>query len=317
MLAWMDEEALRRTRETGEAWFWSRSRQESAQGCDVGQHDGDRGDPRRLRRRRDPAPRRSGRSRRTRAPSRASRRGSGASSPNAPRPGRRARTCRCSTRARCGGPEGGEEGVEAALAAWASPTSGSSRSPPTSGSTLRAARGTGARPGAVEEELRRRHAADPGRLWDSRPLGRLTLVYPRAAGASGAGWRRTSRRRSRRSSMQIRHRRRERTRARHRELSISSASGACSPSGADREEPVPLVGRLRRIDVERAEMLERGRREAGLLAQLACGGLRGRLALVDHAARQLQRDPAHALLPLAHEHDLPCRGDGDDERSSR
>jgi phosphoribosyl-AMP cyclohydrolase / phosphoribosyl-ATP pyrophosphohydrolase len=28
MLAWMDEEALRRTRETGQAWFWSRSRQE-------------------------------------------------------------------------------------------------------------------------------------------------------------------------------------------------------------------------------------------------------------------------------------------------
>ena len=28
MLAWMDEEAERRTRETGEAWFWSRSRQE-------------------------------------------------------------------------------------------------------------------------------------------------------------------------------------------------------------------------------------------------------------------------------------------------
>jgi len=28
MLAWMDEEALRRTRETGEAWFWSRSRSE-------------------------------------------------------------------------------------------------------------------------------------------------------------------------------------------------------------------------------------------------------------------------------------------------
>ena len=26
MLAWMDEEALERTRETGEAWFWSRSR---------------------------------------------------------------------------------------------------------------------------------------------------------------------------------------------------------------------------------------------------------------------------------------------------
>jgi phosphoribosyl-ATP pyrophosphohydrolase/phosphoribosyl-AMP cyclohydrolase len=28
MLAWMDEEAERRTRERGEAWFWSRSRQE-------------------------------------------------------------------------------------------------------------------------------------------------------------------------------------------------------------------------------------------------------------------------------------------------
>ena len=27
MLAWMDEEALRRTRESGEAWFWSRSRE--------------------------------------------------------------------------------------------------------------------------------------------------------------------------------------------------------------------------------------------------------------------------------------------------
>ncbi len=28
MLAWMDDEALRLTRETGEAWFWSRSRSE-------------------------------------------------------------------------------------------------------------------------------------------------------------------------------------------------------------------------------------------------------------------------------------------------
>jgi phosphoribosyl-AMP cyclohydrolase / phosphoribosyl-ATP pyrophosphohydrolase len=28
MLAWMDDEALRRTRETGEVWFWSRSRGE-------------------------------------------------------------------------------------------------------------------------------------------------------------------------------------------------------------------------------------------------------------------------------------------------
>jgi phosphoribosyl-ATP pyrophosphohydrolase/phosphoribosyl-AMP cyclohydrolase len=28
MLAWMNEEALRRTRESGQAWFWSRSREE-------------------------------------------------------------------------------------------------------------------------------------------------------------------------------------------------------------------------------------------------------------------------------------------------
>ncbi|HXG41856.1 MAG TPA: phosphoribosyl-AMP cyclohydrolase [Dehalococcoidia bacterium] len=28
MVAWMDREALRRTLESGEAWFWSRSRQE-------------------------------------------------------------------------------------------------------------------------------------------------------------------------------------------------------------------------------------------------------------------------------------------------
>src|SRR4051812_50196209 len=28
MLAWMDDEAERRTRESGEAWFWSRSREE-------------------------------------------------------------------------------------------------------------------------------------------------------------------------------------------------------------------------------------------------------------------------------------------------
>jgi phosphoribosyl-ATP pyrophosphohydrolase/phosphoribosyl-AMP cyclohydrolase len=28
MLAWMDDEALQRTRDTGEAWFWSRSRRE-------------------------------------------------------------------------------------------------------------------------------------------------------------------------------------------------------------------------------------------------------------------------------------------------
>ena len=36
MLAWMDDEAERRTRESGEAWFWSRSRAGVlAQGRDV------------------------------------------------------------------------------------------------------------------------------------------------------------------------------------------------------------------------------------------------------------------------------------------
>ncbi len=51
MLAWMDDEALRRTRESGEAWFWSRSRRGVlAQGSDVRQHARDRGDSRRLRR---------------------------------------------------------------------------------------------------------------------------------------------------------------------------------------------------------------------------------------------------------------------------
>ena len=53
MLAWMDDEAERRTRESGEAWFWSRSRAGVlAQGRDLREHDGGRGAARRLRRRR-------------------------------------------------------------------------------------------------------------------------------------------------------------------------------------------------------------------------------------------------------------------------
>ena len=53
MLAWMNDEANERTRETGEAWFWSRSRQGAlAQGRDVGQHAGRGRAARRLRRRR-------------------------------------------------------------------------------------------------------------------------------------------------------------------------------------------------------------------------------------------------------------------------
>ena len=53
MLAWMDDEAERLTRETGEAWFWSRSRERAlAQGRDLRQHARGRGAARRLRRRR-------------------------------------------------------------------------------------------------------------------------------------------------------------------------------------------------------------------------------------------------------------------------
>ena len=58
MLAWMDEEALRRTRETGEAWFWSRSRGELWHKGETSGNDARRRRaPRRLRRRRHPAPR--------------------------------------------------------------------------------------------------------------------------------------------------------------------------------------------------------------------------------------------------------------------
>ena len=50
-LAYMNAEALRRTRETGEIHFFSRSRQELwHKGGDVGQHAGGQGDPLRLRR---------------------------------------------------------------------------------------------------------------------------------------------------------------------------------------------------------------------------------------------------------------------------
>ena len=52
MLAWMDDEAERLTREKGEAWFWSRSRERAvAQGRDLGQHARRRRAARRLRRR--------------------------------------------------------------------------------------------------------------------------------------------------------------------------------------------------------------------------------------------------------------------------
>ena len=109
MLAYADDEALRRTRETGEAWFWSR--------CATSSGTRARPPATRWRWRRSPttatATRCSTACARTappatRARSRASRRGSGASSPSAPRHVRRARTSpACSMAARGGRAQGG------------------------------------------------------------------------------------------------------------------------------------------------------------------------------------------------------------------
>ena len=112
MLAWVDEEALRRTRETGEAWFWSRSRQEYwHKGATSGNTlavvevrvdcDGDA-----ILLRVDPA----GPACHT-GRSRASRRGSGVSSPSVRPHGPRGRTSQaCSSGRRQGRAEGGGGG---------------------------------------------------------------------------------------------------------------------------------------------------------------------------------------------------------------
>ena len=80
MLAYANEEALRRTRETGEAWFWSRSRDELwHKGATSGNTMAVEEIRGRLRRRRPALPRAAERARRaTPAPSRASPRGCGA-----------------------------------------------------------------------------------------------------------------------------------------------------------------------------------------------------------------------------------------------
>ena len=49
MLAYMNEESLLKTLETGYTWFWSRSRQELKQGRDERQHAGGQGALGRLR----------------------------------------------------------------------------------------------------------------------------------------------------------------------------------------------------------------------------------------------------------------------------
>ena len=138
MLAWMDAEAERRTRESGEAWFWSRSREEYwRKGATSGntlaveelREDCD-GDALLLRvARRGPAA--------TPARSRASRRSSGARSRSGRRSDRQARTRRsCSTRASL--PSRGRwvrRRSRSSRLHSRRATSGSSRRPPTSSTT--------------------------------------------------------------------------------------------------------------------------------------------------------------------------------------
>ena len=162
MLAWMDDEALRLTRETGEAHFWSRSRQQLwRKGETLGQHARGRGAARRLRRRRDPPPRAPERARLPhgrrlvlRAVALADDRRARARAA-----GGLVRRAPARRRAAGGGAKVGEEGVEAALA-------GAGESDERlveeladlwfHSYVLLAARGLD--PSAVEDELRRRHA---------------------------------------------------------------------------------------------------------------------------------------------------------------
>ena len=163
MLAWMDDEALRRRARRGEAWFWSRSRQELwHKGATSGNTlaveelrddcDGDAillrvrpagpGVPHRLR-------------------SRASRRGCGGRSRRARRSGRRARTSPASSTAgRAAARRSSARRASRRRSPWPPrATSASCRRWPTSGSRATCALAArGLDPAAVEDELRRRAA---------------------------------------------------------------------------------------------------------------------------------------------------------------
>ena len=196
MLAWMDEEALRRTRETGEAWFWSRSRRRAlAQGRDVRRDARRRRAPGRLRRRRDP-PARPARTVPSATPARspASRPGSGAASPSA-RASRPEGSYVAGLLEQGPGPAArkvGEEGVEAALAG----ASRERRAPVEEladlwfhSYVLLAARGLD--PAAVEDELATaasRDSAGRGRTPHVPPApGRPSTYYPESPGATSRG----------------------------------------------------------------------------------------------------------------------------------
>jgi hypothetical protein len=56
--------------------------------------------------------------------------------------------------------------------------------------------------------------------------------------------------------------------------------------------------------VDGAERLPAARREPGFLGQLAAGGVRGRLAVLAAARRDLQRRLAEGVAPLADQGDL-------------
>ena len=127
MLAWMDDEAERLTRETGEAWFWSRSREELwHKGETSGNTLARPGDPRRLRRRRAARARPADRAGLPHGlASRASRPSSGAPSSSACASGRKARTSRRSPTAGVG--QAAQKLVEEAGEAAISAASGDGR----------------------------------------------------------------------------------------------------------------------------------------------------------------------------------------------
>jgi hypothetical protein len=77
------------------------------------------------------------------------------------------------------------------------------------------------------------------------------------------------------------------------------------------EEAVQPVREQRRVRAHGRERHDLVRCVAGLLEQLARGGLGGRLAGIDEATRRLERDLARAVAILAHHHDLALGRHGD------
>ncbi len=305
MLAYADDEALRRTRETGEAWFWSRSRERAlAQGRDLGEHDGGRGDRGRLRRRRAALPRPAeragvphGRGVVLRAVALAHRRRAGGDAP------RRAPT---SPSLLEGGPAAaarkvGEEGVEAALAGVAETRRAARRgarrplvphatsSSPRAGCSRRRSRtssvGVTRRGRATDRRVQddRRHRREPG----DRPRRRRSPRAAHRAGRSASATARTIAPPRKRSS----------TRDRGR------PAGAPSPSAGDVsvEADVLALSTRRRGGARAARRRRRQRRDRGSPARLRrvrrrrrCAGsvdvnVIGALLCAREAARRLAR----------------------------